>query len=1148
MESNSFPNKPQGKTALTINRAVLHAQKETMLMNLIGIRRTIGMKTLANHWMHIGSVREKSKHFLVAILAVMVLSCGHAFAQSITATLVGTVQDVQGAVIPGASITATNTGTGISQTTTSGGQGEYRIEPLPVGNYSVSATAAGFKKITQQNVTLNVDQTQRVDLTLAVGATSDTVTVNSIPPQVNTSTAEIGGTVENEEITTLPIVGRNVYTLLTLTPGVQQSTEATLQHGFPIQTTYINGGANNGQSGVSYYLDGGINMTFSSNTGLIVPNPDAVDEFRVETSNYSAEYGRFGAGVITVVTKSGTNRFDGSLFEFYRDGAFNATPWDSLTNPPLHRNQFGATIGGPIIHDRTFFFGSYGGLRQVTSTVLNTAVLPTALERQGNFSQSSIIPYDPTTGKVFDYNNTPGWIPPTRLDPTALALLNPPAGLPGIPSAANEPGNVYQGVIVTPYNTDEFLIKVDHSLTQSQKVTLHYYNTSGLTSALAGGNLPWSTETSNWRQQNAVISHTWTINPAMVNQAWVNFAYTPSAIINLPADSLHQYGSDYQVQGTPSLPQLAVSGYFTLGEGHAEHNSAVTYAFRDVAQLNRGRHALAFGGEAILSKIINPSDHTNYGQFAFTGVETEPKGGKGNPLADYMLGLPATLAQQSPELSLGNSWSYGIFLQDEFRITRRLTLTPSIRYDLQTPITEKRNFENTFVPGRQSTVVPSAPLGQLFAGDPGIGRGVIPARKDHISPRLGVAWDPFGDGKTSVRAAAGVFFGSVSFATWNVADNFSPFSLQESFNTVASLTHPYADLPGGVSPFPYTYNPSNPVYVADAELSGTNLAFHWPYTYQTNFSIQRQITKDLSLTGAYVGSYSHNLPLGVDLNYPIWSSTATSKNVNARRPIDTNILSEVLSVESGQTSSYNGLQIIAEQRTSHGVSFRAFYTYSKNRDSVGQYGTNTTAAGNAPQDYDNLWEDRGLSPVDQRHMFVASAVWDVSYWHGDSLIVRNVLNGWQISPIVTLDSGTPLSFLAGSDTNLDGNNTDRPNFVAGQVAKLDPHRGRSQAASAWFNKAAFTASGSGGIGPGGADGNVPIAYLNAPGYRDVDMGIFRNFHVYDRDTLQLRLESTNIFNMVSLSPPTTTLTSSLFGQISSASAMRQLQLGARVTF
>ena len=1093
------------------------------------------------------TVRGAVKHFLLAVVVAALLHGGPDLAQNITATLVGTVKDQQGAVIAGAKITAKNGETGIAQSTTSNGLGEYRIEFLPVGRYTIAATATGFKKVEQDNVVLTVDETQTANLTMAVGADTETVTVDAAPPQVDTTTAEIGHTVENKEITTLPLVNRDVYTLLTLTPGVQQSeTDTTHGHGMPLQITYINGGANNGESGVSYYLDGGLNMTFSSNTGLIIPNPDAVDEFRVETNNYSAEYGRFGAGVVTVITKSGTNQIHGSLFEFYRDGNFNATPWEALANPPLHRNQFGGTVGGPIIHNRAFFFGSYGGLRQITSTIFNSAVLPTPLERQGNFSQSKILPYDPTTGKPFDYNNTPGWIPPNRLDPTALALLNPPTGLPGIPAAANEPGNVYQAAIVIPYDTDEFLVRVDDTLTQNQRLFVDYYNTSGLTSAPASGNLPWSTETSSWRQQNAVLSHTWTISPTMVNQAWLTFVYNPSSIVNLPAHSLHDYGSDFQPQGTPSLPKLVVSGYFTLGNEHAESNSSDIYTARDVVLINHGRHSLALGGEAMLGKDVNPTNHTNYGQFNFTGVETkDPKGnGKGNPLADFMLGLPFTMQQQTPVFSIANSWSFGFFLQDEFRVTHRLTLTPGIRYDIQTPPTDPRNQENTFILGRQSVTVPDAPRGQLFYGDKGITRGIIPVRKDHISPRLGVAWDPFGDGKTSIRAAAGLFFGSVSAATWNVANNFAPFSLQATFNNVASLTHPYANVRGG-DPFPYVYNPSHPVYAPDAELSGISPEFTWNYTYQVNASIQRQITNSLSLTTAFVGAYGHSLPLNRDLNYPIWNSTATTKNVNARRPIDTNTVAQIFQTESNQTSSYNALQIIAEQRTSHGISFRAYYTYSKNLDSLPVYGVNANVV---PQDYNNLWEDRGRSPFDQRNMFVGSAVWDFNYWHGNNLVMRKALNGWEISPIVTLRSGTPLAFQTGADNNADGNLSDRPNFVPGQVAKLDPHRGRTLVASEWFNPAAFQPNGSGGIGPGEADGNVPISYLDAPGYRDVDMGVFRDFRIQERYVLQMRLESINFFNMVSLSPPTSTLTSDLFGAIRSANSMRQIQLGARITF
>ncbi len=993
---------------------------------------------------------------LSAVLMFFVgANCLHA--QKITATLVGTVTDPQGAEVPNATVAAKDIDTGMTQTVKTNGQGEYRIEFLPVGHYAVTVNATGFKKFVQENIVLSVDQTQRVDAVLALGGSNETVTITAAPPLVNTSNAVIGRTVENKEIVTLPIVGRNVYSLLTLTPGVQQSTN-TIALGFPQQQTFINGGSDNEVGSVTYYLDGGINMTFLRNTGNIVPNPDAVQEFRVETNNYSAEYGRFGSGVINIITRSGSNQFHGSLFEFYRTKGLNAAPWASISNPPLHRNQFGGAIGGPIRKDKTFFFGSYSGLRQTTSSVLNTGVVPTALERQGNFSQSGITPIDPKTGKPFAYNGVVGAIPPSRLDPTALALLNPPSGLLGIP-AANLPGNVFQGVIASPYNTDEFLAKIDHALTQNQRLTVSYFETSGLNSKLAGGNLPWSIQQFNWRQQNANVSHTWTINANMVNQAWLTYTRNIGGRLNTPSNTLHDYGSDFQVQGFPSLPQIAVSGFFTLGQAIDGPTAGTNfYAIRDAVEMTRGRHSIAFGGEASLNKDILATSLNNYGIFNFTGVESTPKGAKGNyALADFMLGLPVTMNQDTPVTALDNTWSYGLFVQDDFRILPRLTLNLGLRYDLQTPPTDPQNRQGTFVAGATSKIIPSAPTGMLFPGDPGVTRGVIDLRKHHISPRVGLAWDPFGTGKTSIRAAGGVFYGSISGNEWNGMSNFQPFSVRQQFNTVASLTHPYADLPGGVSPFPYVYSPANPAFIYPAEIEGVDLHYQWPYTYQFNSSVQQQVGNDFTFMLSFVGAYSHNLPFAPDLNYPAYNSTATSKNVNNRRPIDPGTLAQVFLTSSRQTSSYNALQVTAEKRTSHNLSFRAFYTFSKNLSSLNV--DDTTINGTAPQDYNALYEERGRTNFDIRNSFVASAVWDVSYFKGSNAILSKALNGWEISPIVTLHSGDPFNFTSGVDNNLDGNNTDRPNLVPGQIPTLNPHRGRFVVSNQWFNTAAFTANG-----------------------------------------------------------------------------------------
>ena len=1093
---------------------------------------------------------------LALIVVVAGFAGSWAFAQKVTATIVGTVTDPQGAAIPGVHVQAHNNDTGIAQTTVTNGQGEYRMEFVPVGHYTLTFTASGFKKYVQQNVVLTVEQVQTVNAALAVGATSETVTVTAAPPLVNTTNPEIGFTVQNQDLVSLPLVNRDPYQLLSLTPGVQHVNQ-TFSFGYPEVHAFINGGSDNGVGDVSYYLDGGINLNTLRNTGNQVPNPDAIQEFRVETNNYAAEYGRFGSGVINVITRSGTNSLHGSAFEFFRNDKLNATPWAANSKPPLHRNQFGATLGGPIIKNRTFFFGSYGGLRQTTSQFYNSAVVPTALERQGNFSKSAVIPIDPTTNQPFAYNGVQGWIPPNRLDPTALALLNPPSGLPGVPQA-NQPNGVYQYFVPNPFVTDEFLGKLNHQLTQKHQLMASYYITSGHEITQPAGNLPWSKETYQWRQHDANVSDTWAINDHMVNQLWLTYTRFFGGRIDNPRKSLADYGSAFRVQGVPALPNVSVSGAFTLGEAIQGPVAGMNfYAIRDVFNWTKGRNNISLGGELSLNKDITETFLNNYGTFSFTGAKTQIKNGtsaqkskyKGNPTADFLLGLPNTMNQDTPDTALDNAWYTGLFVQDDFKIMPRLTLNFGLRYDLQTPPTDPQNREDTFVAGVQSKVVPAAPLGMLFPGDPGVGRGVIPARKDHFSPRVGFAWDPFGDGKTSVRAGAGIFYGSIAGNLWNAQSNFQPFAVREQFNNVKSLTDPYGSLPGGVSPFPYNYSASSPRFLKPAEIEGVDKNFTWPYTYQASMSIQRQVTNSLSVMAAYVGSWAHNLPFAYDLNYPLFNPngiTPTTSNVDARRPLDTGTLAQVFSIQSHQTSTYNALQVSAQKRMGQHFTFNGYYTFAKSLDSVTLDSTFVSVV--TPQDYANLREERGRSDFDQRHMFVASGIWDLSYMSGGNRFVRAVANGWQISPIVTLHSGQPFNLTSGKDNNFDGNNTDRPNLVGGVNPSLDPHRSRQAVAAEWFNTAAFGPNGPGlGIGPGGADGDTPRNYLDQPGYHDVDMAVFRNFK-YERYNLQARFESTNLFNMVNLNAPTSTLTSSLFGHINSASGTRELQLGLRLTF
>src|SRR5258706_4846680 len=398
---------------------------------------------------------RKIKFAALALLLAVPLAV---VAQVTTATIVGTITDPGGAIMPGATVTARNLDTGLTRTVISGEDGNYRVEFLPVGNYALEVTTSGFKKAYLSNIVLQINDPTRVDVALTVGQVTETVTVTETPATINTSTAEIGLTIQAADIASLPLVERNVFTLLDLTPGVQSNNNgvatastgtSTFILGYPEQRTLINGGTDGGTGSVNYYLDGGINMTNLRNTGNILPNPDAIQEFRVQTNSYNAEYGRYASGIINVLTKNGTNKFHGSLFEFVKNDLFNANDWGStLAKAPYHRNQFGATIGGPIKTDKAFFFFSYSGLRQATSTFLSGARVPTALERAGNFTASATKPTDPATNAAFDCNGGTKVICPNRIDPVATKILDSYIPLSNVSLPKGNAGS--QGNIPTP--------------------------------------------------------------------------------------------------------------------------------------------------------------------------------------------------------------------------------------------------------------------------------------------------------------------------------------------------------------------------------------------------------------------------------------------------------------------------------------------------------------------------------------------------------------------------------------------------------------------------------------------------------------------------------------------------------------------------
>jgi hypothetical protein len=1201
--------------------------------------------------MNISSLAKSAGARVVVALVVILTGSIAAFGQQVTGTIVGTVKDPQGAVVNTATVKATNLDTGFSRSAPANGYGEYRIDYLPVGRYTVEAGAAGFERYVQQNAALDVDQTLTVDITLAVGAATQTVTVTEAPPPINTSDAVLGRTIEPDEIIGLPLVNRNVYSELSLTPGVMANNNSptsnpsgtpTMTVGLASEDVQVNGSLDSGNGTVAFYLDGGNNITGMRNYGNPAPNPDAIEEFRVETNAFAAQYGQFSGAVVTVITKSGTNQFHGALFEFNRNTDFNAFGWNPSNNPftgtpfkaPYHRNNFGGTFGGPIKHDKAFFFFSYAGLREVQGGTVSGGVTPTAPERLGDFTADTFKVYNPkpsgTTAAVWDVpanqvmgtNSSPNCKVATLncmyttaipnpanpgfdyayLDPTAANFLNIHntigVSVP-LPTGATVPssgGGKYLTVYVTPTDTNEYLGKYDENIGNKDHVGVTYFFISTASTPSGGGNINWTGNQSKSDQTNANISEVHTFSPSTANQAWLTFTRAMGGRVLIPVtgpgnQTLTSFGSNFLIQGPAGLPYLNIGAGFNTGNPNAGPvTGSDNYQLRDVFSMTKGKHNLSLGGEYALDKTMFEANLNNYGDVSFA---TSAPTSTGNAIADFIAGQTSAFEQDTTYTTHLSTWHYAVFAQDNYRITPRFTVNLGLRWDIDTPPVDAHNRTASFVPNQQSTVTPAAPLGQLFPGDKGVGRGIISTSFTHISPRLGFAWDPFGDGKTSVRAAAGIFFGSPSGNEWNQPGNAMPFSIRNGFGPTPSLTNLYggpaynfpapSGTPGG-GIFPYTYTPSAPKFYPNQSIEAIVTNFKDSSVYQFNLSVQRQLPARISATVAYVGTLGRHLSTFVDANYAPYSTvfgtpSTAAASLDARRQYDggtpgaAGTLTGITDLISDQTSNYNGLQISATKSMARGFSVSGFYVWSRalessnpvenglmNAQDFGVLGKPFTATNNSLGAVGGgLREEYGL--MDQNHDSNAaiSGMWNIDYYSGSNKIVKEVVNGWQISPVVYLISGGPFTVSTGSNKNFDSAGQSRPDYntVTPVNPKLDPHRCRVCAGDSvtahWFNNAAFVANGpgvAGGIGPGGADGNVGRDSLIGPGLKDMDAGLFRNITFERGMVFQFRAEVTNVMNWVSLNNPSSgNITSGSQASITSAAGtQRVIQLGGRLTF
>jgi outer membrane receptor protein involved in Fe transport len=1165
----------------------------------------------------------------------------------------GTVTDPTGAAVPNATLTITQTDTQTTRTIKTNADGSYRADFLPVGPYKMGVTAQGFKTLNRTGIVLTVTEEAEVNLQLQAGGESTTVEVTADVPLLDTGNSTLGRTVTNVEIDNLPLVDRNVYTLLDLTPGVQNNNNSGIGGnggvinplGFPEQHVKINGSSDSGVGQVSYYLDGGSNMTGVRNTGNPLPNPDAIREFRVDTNNFSAQYGRNSAGVVTVLTKSGTNQFHGSVFEFYRDRNFNATTRATNQKTPYNQHRFGFTVGGPIKRDKLFFFGSYAGFRFITDNIFNPIVPSTAMAG-GNFTENiptaaasqvannlkctiaaqsstqfwACNPFLPKATAWCDFNGQPNVCDPSTLDPSIAAIMK--AKL--IPTADTH-GTITQ---FSPYSqkTNEQLYKGDYQMTAKQRLTLSYFHEAGDFIVNPSGNtvLGWVVHNYTFAQHESNLAHTWTISNNTVNQLMLNYTRLIGGRVPSPTESLANYGSAFQEQipdgeicGVPaqagcSRPDLNVSGWFRGANAISGPVSGSNiYAIRDIVSSTHGHHTLYYGGEGNRENDAQQTTLNDYGVFSFTS-HTNTANKSSAAITDFLFGDPNTMGQDVPVYANANYFNYGLFFQDDWRILPNVTLNLGVRYDIQTTPTDTLRETMNFVPNAVSTIAPGGYKGVLFPGDPGVPAGGINTRYDHVSPRIGIAWTPFPSGHTVIHAGAGLFYGSVGGNLFTYPSNGEPFSGRPSFPNVIHVSNPYATDPkdfcngdpvciaGGVghSPYPFIYDPKNPKYVVTpAAIIPVDPNFRWPLSYQMNFGFQQQLGAGFAFSGSYVGALARKLPTEWDLNYPQFNVTTagasgatctdttqacdyanSTSTVNNRRPYNSKtygatatasasnpILSSISQIQSSESANYNALQVTIQKRLVKGFSAQGFYVWSKDLQSL-----NVDAAGNTgntatdePEDNHYHYLDRQRSDFDQRHVIAASIVWKPNYAFNHR-VERLIVNGWTFTSIIRLQSGVPFNITTGSDNNGDGVTNDRPNLIPGLAHPSVTDNGHSRVAMIhnWvsnsqfcmFNAALNTipACPQQGAGPAGSDGTVRQNSLDAPGRRDIDASIFRDFQIYERLTFQLRGEATNVFNLTNLPSPNGTLSSSTFGQVTSSYVgtfgNRILQVGGRILF
>ena len=1034
-------------------------------------------------------------------------------------SIVGTVTDPSGAVLAGAKITATEIGTGLVRTTTADSQGYYVMGSLKPAQYAVSIESSGFRT-SKQDVTLLANQSLTVNGTLQLGAPTEVVEVTGSQVQVDTSTSTLRNVVEQTRLTELPLNGRNAATLTLTTAGAIQGPSSGADQGttktFPGAVTLNVNGARQNQ--ISYQLDGGNYVDEYTNVNQPFPNPDALQEFSVQTSNYSAEYGQNAGAVVNVVTKSGTNILHGDAFEFVRNAVFNARRWDAplvAAGQPtkdkgrdqLKRNQFGGTIGGPIIKDKTFFFGSYQGTRLRNLGSISQQTVPSAAQRA------------------------------SATDPAVINLLK------GIPL-----GDANNKVTFAKPDHQDFhdiLGKVDHTLTSKDRVAGRYsYDRFSKLAVFDPSNFLTYTDGSTITAQNALIKETHVFSPHLLNDA--RFSYSREKASRGPAAnaiSVADLGVSLPFQPVKAVQQIRVNGGFNFGDNPSAAFVRNNFTWSDDAAWVLGKHDLRFGGTIERSRVDLDNKFFQPAEFSFDGF-TNLLAGK---LSDYS-GNPA-FRQGAGEFKNNRNTFAGLYIQDNMKVSRRLTVNLGLRWEPGLPWRELKNRWSQFrlpdlIAGVHSTVFPNAPAGLFFPGDTGFPENGLRSSMNNFAPRLGFAWDVFGDGKTSLRGGTGIFFDTrQSGMNNNRFVDSTPFSPQLFLQTgSAALPGSFSDPlctqaatqaalkctnQAGNYPFPATIPPPKNAAFRQSDLYlswDPNHKWQVPTIYNWNLVIERQLPASFLVRAGYVGSRTNHLGETINMDpCPVSASTNCTGNIltgnirrlNALKPATDVTFGDLQVVPYDINSSYHSLQLTTERRGKT-LTVTGSYTWSKSIDDLppgqGLYGFDTTYSARPWDDPLRHAFDNGPSEFDHTHRFVSSFVYQLPGLTGTNGFVRNVLGGWQFSGLVSAQTGRPFTPLSAVSSTSAGSRTalgqDRPNLVGNAHGPGACPANGTTACQDYLNPAAFT------VNPGGTFGNVGKGSLRYRGFYNWDMGLDKGFKFTERIGLQFRAEFFNVFNRV----------------------------------